>query len=154
MGVAITLIVLTLAFIIAGIMRLRPSVEDRRRMRLRNQAYRRGWRVEKVRGAALDELGESGSTGAYYWYWRSWPSGWFEGESASVGDRHVLSGGEGVSGVPGMERLPAVPSVCTAWVVEPRGIGFVWDESGTMDDLERPFTMIESVLETGDSDVA
>ncbi|PAV26276.1 hypothetical protein C8D92_10253 [Tamilnaduibacter salinus] len=115
-------------------------------MRLRNQAYRRGWLVEKLRGEALEALGEPGSTVPYYWYWRAWPEGWFEGESHPIRVVHVLVEGQPVAGVSGAERLPRIPTVCSAWLVDPRGIGFVWDEKGTVDDLERPFSMIEAVL--------
>lgn len=138
-------IVLALGFIVGSIFWLRPSADERRRMHLRNQAVREGFRVESVKGALRTQLGSGDPDEALYLYWKPWERDVPQGVDGRSGPA-VFASGTALAGLDKAAELVPLSGAFKAWFIDGRGAGFVWDESGVRDELDRSLTQINVLV--------
>lgn len=139
------IIFLALAFIVGSIFWLKPSPDERRRMRLRNHAIREGFKVQTLRGELKARFSQEGAEDEeLYLYWKPWSDQTGADRNALVEPR-VLETGAVNPAVPGAERLQPLHGAFRGWLADSRGLGFVWDESASISDMDKPMASIKTV---------
>lgn len=139
------IIFLALAFIAGSIFWLKPSPDERRRMRLRNRAIREGFKVQTLRGALKDRFSlDDGEEEELFLYWKPWSEHSGADRNALVEPR-ILEAGTVNPAVPGAEQLPPPTGAFRGWLADSRGLGFVWDESAPITDMDRPMATIKQM---------
>ncbi|OZG71263.1 hypothetical protein BTA51_21690 [Hahella sp. CCB-MM4] len=146
MSTPLIIVLAVVGFVVGSIFWILPSPAERRRMKLRQVAYSRGFRVKKQ---ALNELHsslEAESENATYYYFRL-------GKFPGLGGRQIwvrkdeswVCAGEGrgdfdLSGLPVDAGLVAV-------LLSSSEVGFLWDERGTPDQVELMLNELGSLAE-------
>ncbi|MFE8069642.1 hypothetical protein QQM79_01155 [Marinobacteraceae bacterium S3BR75-40.1] len=133
------IIALILLFILGSITWIMPSPEERRRMRLRNLALQKGFRVKELKGQLQQQMAKEVGEGRWYIYWCDWP-GQMRERAAKLPTLWVVSGQEPPRDHPVVQALGEKGHV----KVEPfdvvysdaQGIGGIWDERGRTEKLE------------------
>ncbi|ROU01528.1 hypothetical protein EB809_03455 [Marinobacter sp. R17] len=138
------IIILILAFLIGSWSWVKPTADERRRVRLRNHAMSKGLKVESVKGQVRDRFAEPGQGGLLMLYWAPWSAEVAVDRRALLIPRRIEPG-EDHRAIPGAEELPELSGAFKGWLADQRGIGFVWDESATIDDLEKPISWIRKL---------
>ncbi|BES71196.1 hypothetical protein RE428_22140 [Marinobacter nanhaiticus D15-8W] len=141
-------IFLALAFIVGSIFWLKPSPDERRRMRLRNHAIREeGFKVQTLRGELKDRFrleGDGVEEEELYLYWKPWGEQSGADRNALIEPR-ILESGAVNPAVPGAEQLPPLSGAFRGWLADSRGIGFVWDESAPISDMDKPMAIAKNL---------
>ncbi|TBW59052.1 hypothetical protein EZI54_01690 [Marinobacter halodurans] len=140
------IIVLILAFLIGSWSWVKPTADERRRVRLRNRAISKGLKVESVKGQVRERFAKSGEGGLLMLYWAPWSAEAAVDRRALLIPRRIEPGEEN-SAFPGAGALPELSGAFKGWLADQRGIGFVWDESATIDDLEKPMSWALKIAE-------
>lgn len=140
------IVIVIVAFLIGSFSWLRPSADERRRVRLRDQAMRSGLKVESIKGDVRALFEAPGQGGLLFLYWAPWAATSRVDRSALMRPRRLDTGHE-IAGLPAATELPAAHRGFRGWLADVRGLGFVWDECGSPEDLARSIEFVRRRVE-------
>lgn len=135
-------LVVTIAvlFLAGSVSMAMPTTYEKRRKSLMQEAYRKGFRVERFRGIADDH--RFTQAGDWYLYWRPWTAEQVMRKCQQRQPRLVWS-----ANVSDKESLPSVPSPFEALYMDSRGVGLVWQEKGSPESVREALQQFNDNLD-------
>ncbi len=147
MSTPLIIVLAVISFVVGSIFWILPSPAERRRMKLRQIAYNRGFRVKKQTLKDLHSSLDGESEEATYYYFKL-------GKFPALGRRQVWVSNDGAWSCVGEEKgdfdlqgvfIDSIGLV--AILLSSSEIGFLWEERGVPDQVESILDKLVSLAE-------
>ncbi len=138
MSTPILIVLLVVGSLLGSILWVLPSPAERRRMKLREVAYSRGFRVKKQTARDLHSALDNSEGPATYYYFKLGKYPTFTGRQVVMQKQgNWQSVGEGTPNAADVAAGLELPENCLAVLLGGGEVGFLWEEVGTPDDVTK-----------------